>query len=47
MSINVQKHLNSQPTPADWDAQAVKVLTGENFAAVALNADKHALVEFC
>ena len=33
--------------PADWDAHAVKVLTGENFAQVALDANKHAFVEFC
>ena len=46
-SIALQKHLKTQETPADWDAHAVKVLTGTNFADVALNPEKHAFVEFC
>jgi len=38
--------LNSEKTPADWDAKPVKVLTGENFPTVVNNADKHVFVEF-
>lgn len=45
-SGNLKQHLKSEPTPAGWDAQPVKVLTGENFAEVALNPAKNVLVEF-
>jgi protein disulfide-isomerase A1 len=46
LSGNLKKHLMSEATPADWDAKPVKILTGENFANVALDASKHVLVEF-
>ena len=42
-----QRDLKTQATPADWDAEPVKVLTGANFDAVARNPDKHVFVEFC
>jgi len=42
----LKRHLNSEATPSDWDSKPVKVLTGENFNAVALNPDKHVFVEF-
>ena len=38
--------LLSQDTPADWDAKPVKVLTGNNFADVALNPEKGVFVKF-
>eukprot|EP00993_Chasmostoma_nieuportense_P000561 NODE_1516_length_1476_cov_33.757598_g1438_i0.p1 GENE.NODE_1516_length_1476_cov_33.757598_g1438_i0~~NODE_1516_length_1476_cov_33.757598_g1438_i0.p1 ORF type:complete len:464 (-),score=121.86 NODE_1516_length_1476_cov_33.757598_g1438_i0:35-1426(-) len=38
--------LKSQSTPPDWDALPVKVLTSENFAAVALDSNKHVFVKF-
>ena len=38
--------LLSQETPADWDAKPVKVLTGNNFADVALNPSKSVFVKF-
>jgi len=40
------EHLNSEATPADWDAKPVKVLTGGNFAEVALDPTKSVFVEF-
>lgn len=43
---DLKKHLMSEPTPDDWDARPVKVLTGSNFEEVALDPTKHALVEF-
>lgn len=42
----LQQNLKSADTPADWDAKPVKVLTGQNFADVALDATKDVLVEF-
>jgi protein disulfide-isomerase A1 len=35
-----------RPTPDDWDAKPVKVLTGGNFAEVALDPTKSVFVEF-
>jgi len=46
VSGNLKKHRMSEKLPADWDSKPVKVLTGENFAAVAHDATKHVLVEF-
>lgn len=43
---NLGKSLNSEETPEDWDAQPVKVLTGGNFAQVALDESKNVFVEF-
>ena len=42
-----QRQLKSAPTPADWSSKPVKVLTGNNFAEVVLNPDKHVFIEIC
>jgi len=44
---SLKRHLMTEDTPDDWDAKPVKVLTGHNFAEVALDESKFALVEFC
>lgn len=43
---SLQKHLNSEEVPDDWDAKPVKVLVGKNFEAVAFDESKDVLVEF-
>jgi len=43
---NLQKHLNSEEVPDDWDAKPVKVLVGKNFESVAFDETKDVLVEF-
>lgn len=42
----LQKHLNSEEVPEDWDALPVKVLVGKNFESVAFDEAKDVLVEF-
>ena len=42
----VPVHYLSEKLPEDWDKEPVKVLTGENFDAVALDKTKSVLVEF-
>eukprot|EP00043_Microstomoeca_roanoka_P020815 m.254116 g.254116 ORF g.254116 m.254116 type:complete len:531 (+) comp17707_c0_seq1:3-1595(+) len=40
------RHLRSEEVPEDWDKEAVKVLTGKNFAQVARDSSKNVFVEF-
>jgi len=44
----LKPYYRSEPTPTDWDSEAVKVLTGENFDQVVMRegGDKHVFVEF-
>lgn len=44
----LKPYYRSEPTPTDWDSEAVKVLTGENFDRVVMRegGDKHVFVDF-
>jgi len=46
ISGKVKPHLKSEEIPDDWDKTGVKTLVGKNFVDVALNKEKHVLVEF-
>jgi protein disulfide-isomerase A1 len=43
---DLKQHLMSEEVAADWDALPVKVLVGKNFDEVAMDAEKHVLIEF-
>ncbi len=42
----IKQYLQSEEIPEDWDKEAVKVLVGKNFDAVARDKSKAVLVEF-
>eukprot|EP01134_Creolimax_fragrantissima_P005485 CFRG5485T1 len=42
----IERHLNSEDVPEDWNAEPVKILVGKNFHEIAFDESKDVFVEF-